>query len=131
MKKVDIVIFSPLYILGLLNNEMKNVLSEVKLEFTTVVPTPTKLQTRWQMCLKTPLVKFWYIYNIKKTETACPIEPPLPPLFKCHTKTQIIVRNRTAAVGRAGVFTNNSVRRLCNKLTVYKVAWFLAMQHPA
>lgn len=45
-EKVDIAIFSPLYNLGLLSNEIKNVLSEVKLGFTTVVPTPTKLQTR-------------------------------------------------------------------------------------
>lgn len=60
-----------------------------------------------------------------------PNRTSLPPLLKCHTKRQIIVRSRTAAVGRPGVFTNNSGRRLCNKLTVYKVAWFLAMQHPA
>lgn len=46
MKKVYIAIFSPLYNLGLLSNEMKNILSEVKLGFTTPVPTPTKLQTR-------------------------------------------------------------------------------------
>lgn len=35
MKKVDIAILSPLYNLGLLSNEMKNVRSEVKLGFTS------------------------------------------------------------------------------------------------
>lgn len=67
------------------------------------------------------MVNCSYSYNIKKLkrETAYSIEIPLQILMSRH-KTKTMVSNRTAAVGRPGVFTNNSVRRLCNKSTVYK-----------